>query len=89
MSDVVHTLVGMELPLSVVVALDTADELAFMLDRADLADPNQGMWVLAQAEMLDHWASVIPTESGCYPGIADGLREFAAAIPDRTFLRQR
>lgn len=89
MSDVAHTLVGMELPLSVVVALEAADELAFMLDRADLTDPDQGMWVLAQAQMLEHWASVIPTESDCYLGIADGLREFAATIPARVFLRQR
>lgn len=77
------TVAVMALPISVVVALETTEELERLLERADVTAPEQRLWVLAQAQMLAHWTTVLAQEAPCYPALSAGLAAFAQSVPDR------
>lgn len=78
----VSTVDCMTLPIPLSTALASADELAWMLERIDLGTL-EAVWVVWQAEMLAHWASVIDRECPCYPALAAGLAEFATQTIER------
>lgn len=72
----------MKLPMAVAVALTSAEELRFMLERVDATDVDERRWLVWQAELLHHWADRAAEDAPCFPALADGLAEFAATITD-------
>lgn len=70
------------MPLAVMVALTTAEELRVLCDRLDRDDAQQRDWVGWQAELLGHWAQVVADEVPEFPSLAGGLGEFARAVQD-------
>lgn len=82
-SDGGATVGRMRLPMAVTVALTSAEELRFMLERIDVTDAEHRRWVVWQAEMLHHWAGLAADEAPCFPALADGLAEFAATVAHR------
>lgn len=74
-------MLGMSLPVALTTALSSADELSWMLERVDVARPDEAAWVAWQAEMLQHWAVVLALdEDQRYPALAAGLGEFATTV---------
>ncbi len=69
----------MTLPESVTIALTSAEELGWMLDRIDVTDADHAVWVACEAQMLEHWAG-LAAEEASYPALAAGLSEFSRAV---------
>lgn len=74
---------SVELPVSLTASLSSAEELVNMLDRVDLHNAYDAVWVLWQAELLYHWTTVMAAEAPDYPGLAAGLAEFAVTAIER------
>lgn len=78
----------MGLPVSVTVALTSADELRFMLERMDVSDVEDRSWLGWQADLLHHWAGIAAEEAPFLPALTAGLDEFAIKVASRAGVPQ-
>ncbi len=61
--------------MEVFAAIESAAELRWMLEHADVADPTERAWVGHEVELLEHWADLLV--EGDYAAVGEGLASFA------------
>lgn len=62
--------------VEVFAAIESAAELRWMLDHADLTQPGPRLWTRYEAALLEHWADLLRGD-GEHVRLADGLTGFA------------